>query len=159
MLALLTQGETMGTGYHAASDLLNTPLGLSHELGHSLLKLLSTVLSYLSGIPGGIFTPSLSIGAGLGFDFALLFNIDEGRQMLVLVGMTAFLAGVVQAPVTATVIVMEMTASQDQFMGLMLASVIATLVARSISRASLYEILARRLIEGLQPNSKKLSET
>ncbi|MEY2777526.1 MAG: hypothetical protein RLY30_1624 [Pseudomonadota bacterium] len=159
LIALLTKGETMGTGYHAASDLLNTPLGLSHELGHSLLKLVSTVLSYLSGIPGGIFTPSLSIGAGLGFDFALIFNITDGRQMLVLVGMTAFLAGVVQAPVTATVIVMEMTSSQDQFMSLMLSSVIATLVARSISRASLYEILARRLIEGLQPHSKKLSET
>lgn len=79
--------------------------------------------------------------------------------MLVLIGMTAFLAGVVQAPVTATVIVMEMTSSQDQFMSLMLSAVIATLVAKSISRTSLYEILARRLIEGLQPHTKKLSET
>jgi H+/Cl- antiporter ClcA len=121
--------------------------------------MLSTVLSYLSGIPGGIFTPSLSIGAGLGYDFALLFDLVEGRQMLVLIGMTAFLAGVVQAPVTATVIVMEMTSSQDQFMSLMLSAVIATLVAKSISRTSLYEILARRLIEGLQHNTKKLSET
>ncbi len=158
-IALLTDGETIGTGYHAASDLLNTPLDLSHELGFSLLKMLSTVLSYLSGIPGGIFTPSLSIGAGLGYDFALLFDLREGRQMLVLIGMTAFLAGVVQAPVTATVIVMEMTSSQDQFMSLMLSAVIATLVAKSISRTSLYEILARRLIEGLQPHTKKLSET
>lgn len=158
-IALLTEGETIGTGYHAASDLLNTPLGLSHELGYSLLKLLATVLSYLSGIPGGIFTPSLSIGAGLGYDFALLFDLVEGRQMLVLIGMTAFLAGVVQAPVTATVIVMEMTSSQDQFMSLMLSSVIATLVAKSIARVSLYEVLARRLLEGLQHNTKKLSET
>jgi H+/Cl- antiporter ClcA len=158
-IALLTEGETIGTGYHAASDLLNTPLGLSHELGFSLLKLLATVLSYLSGIPGGIFTPSLSIGAGLGYDFALLFDLVEGRQMLVLIGMTAFLAGVVQAPVTATVIVMEMTSSQDQFMSLMLSSVIATLVAKSIARVSLYEVLARRLLEGLQDNTKKLSET
>jgi H+/Cl- antiporter ClcA len=62
----------------------------------------------LSTLPGGIFSPSLAIGAGLGANVASLFaGIDVSAMMLI--GMVAYLAGVVQAPITAFVIVMEMT--------------------------------------------------
>ena len=97
------------------------------------------------------FTPSLSIGAGLGHDFSMMFGLQSLHQHLVLIGMVAFLAGVVQAPVTATVIVMEMTGSQDAFIYLMLAAVIANLTSKIICRQSIYEILARRLLETIHP--------
>ncbi|MEY3016026.1 MAG: chloride channel protein [Burkholderiaceae bacterium] len=152
VLVLLTDGSSLGTGYQTAAGLLNAdPAVDQRELGFSLVKFIATVLSYVAGIPGGIFTPSLSIGAGLGHDFSIAFGLQGLHQHLVLIGMVAFLAGVVQAPVTATVIVMEMTGSQDAFIYLMLAAVIANLTSKIICRQSIYEILARRLLETIHP--------
>jgi H+/Cl- antiporter ClcA len=152
VLLLITDGSSLGTGYQTAAGLLNAdPAVDQRELGFSLVKFVATVLSYVAGIPGGIFTPSLSIGAGLGHDFSMMFGLQSLHQHLVLIGMVAFLAGVVQAPVTATVIVMEMTGSQDAFIYLMLAAVIANLTSKIICRQSIYEILARRLLEAIHP--------
>ena len=116
VLGYLSAGQTYGTGYEQARGLVEEHSNLTPVF--ALLKLAATIVSYVSGIPGGIFAPSLSIGAGLGQVLApLVPNAPVGA--MILLGMTAYFSGVVQAPITATVIVMEMTANQSLTIALM----------------------------------------
>ncbi len=102
-------------------------------------------MSYVSGIPGGIFAPSLSIGAGLGQVLApLVPNAPVGA--MILLGMTAYFSGVVQAPITATVIVMEMTANQSLTIALMATAFLSFGFSRLVCRRPLYGALARRFL-------------
>ena len=101
------------------------------------LKFLATLASSLSGIPGGIFAPSLSIGASLGGLMASLLPTTPVGALGVL-GMAAFLTGVVQAPITAFVIASEMTESHALVIPLMLTSLTAQAAARVVCRRGLY---------------------
>jgi H+/Cl- antiporter ClcA len=111
-----------------------------------LMKLAATVLSYISGIPGGVFAPSLAVGAGLGADLApWLPGIPIGA--LAILGMVGYFTGVVQAPITAVVIVMEMTDNQSLTLPLMAAAVIAYGVSRLVCPDPMYRTLAKAFIE------------
>jgi H+/Cl- antiporter ClcA len=102
----------------------------------------ATLISYLSGIPAGLLAPSLSVGAGLGQIFADLFGESSLAYPAVL-GMSGYLAGVTQAPLTTFVIVMEMTGGHQIVLPLMLTATIATGTSKLISPA-LYRTLADR---------------
>jgi H+/Cl- antiporter ClcA len=108
-------------------------------------KLLATVVSYLSGVPGGIFAPSLSIGAGLGHWLEGLLPAAPGGAV-VLLGMVAYFAGVVQAPITAAAIVLEMTGNTAMAVPLMATSLVAYAVSRLACRRPLYATMARRFL-------------
>ena len=71
-----------------------------------------TILSTAAGVPGGIFSPSLATGAGLGNLLATIFPADP-RGPVVLLGMIAYFTGVVRAPLTAVIIIVEVTASKE----------------------------------------------
>jgi H+/Cl- antiporter ClcA len=106
-------------------------------------------LTSVSTLPGGIFSPSLAIGAGLGANVAAAFaDIDVSAVMLL--GMVAYLAGVVQAPITAFVIVMEMTANHAMLIPLMAAALIAHATSRLVCREGIYHALANRLLESVK---------
>jgi H+/Cl- antiporter ClcA len=137
---LISHGDVYGTGYHQVRAALDGHEPLSAFF--MPLKFLSTVACSISGIPGGIFSPSLSIGAGLGADIARLFSSVD-PNMLILVGMVAFLAGVVHAPITAFVIVTEMTNDHAMLIPLMAAALIANGTSRLICREGVYHALAR----------------
>jgi H+/Cl- antiporter ClcA len=138
---LLSGGATYGTGYAQARHVIEGTATL--PLFYAPLKLLATVVSYLSGIPGGIFAPSLSVGAGLGEWLAHLVP-RAPASAVVLLGMVAYFAGVVQAPITATVIVMEMTDNQHMTIPLLATAMLAFGVSRLICPYPLYGALARR---------------
>ncbi len=141
LLGLASGGSTYGTGYAQARGVVEGHATLPPL--YALLKLLATVISYLSGMPGGIFAPSLSIGAGLGEWLAhLVPHAPQGA--VVLLGMVAYFAGVVQAPITATVIVMEMTDNQRMTIPLLATAMLAFGVSRLICPRPLYGALARR---------------
>jgi len=110
-----------------------------------LWKLLATIASYLSGVPGGIFAPSLSIGAGMGQNLSALVPMAPAASV-VLLGMVAYFAGVVQAPITAAVIVMEMTGNHALMVPLMATSLLAFLVSRLVCRRPLYGSMAQRFL-------------
>ncbi len=147
-LGLASAGTTYGTGYAQAREMV---------AGHAVLparffglKMLATIVSYASGIPGGIFAPSLAVGAGLGQSIAH-FLPSAPAGAVVLLGMVAYFSGVVQAPITAAVIVMEMTDNQDMTIPLMAASFLAYGVSRLICRRPLYGALAARFISAMAP--------
>jgi H+/Cl- antiporter ClcA len=140
VLGLATHGATYGTGYQVANDLLHGKMTVSW--GYTIAKFMATVLSNVSGIPGGLFSPSLTVGAAFGSSMAPWFP-DTPLQLIVLLGMVAYFAGVTQAPITAFVIVLEITGKEVTPAPLIAAAVIATAVARIISPHSLYHTLAK----------------
>jgi H+/Cl- antiporter ClcA len=139
---LLSHGESYGTGYEAARGAVE---GRALSWTFAPLKLLATLASTLSGIPGGLFAPSLSIGAGLGSVIAHLLGV-HAIGAIVLLGMCAYFSGVVQAPITAAVIIGEMTADSGMRLPLLLAAMIAYGVSRLIQRESLYHALAENFL-------------
>ncbi|MDD5329734.1 MAG: chloride channel protein [Sulfuricella sp.] len=144
LIGLLSGGTTYGTGYQEARALLETGHALPDSYG--VLKMLATIVSYLSGIPGGIFAPSLAVGAGFGANLADLMPYAPSGAVIVL-GMVAYFAGVVQAPITAFVIVMEMTDNHGLLLPLMAASIIASMTSRLVCRKPLYKALAENFLK------------
>jgi H+/Cl- antiporter ClcA len=143
ILGYLSGGQTYGTGYEQARGMVEEHSNLTPVF--ALLKLAATIVSYVSGIPGGIFAPSLSIGAGLGQVLAPLVPHAPVGAMILL-GMTAYFSGVVQAPITATVIVMEMTANQSLTIALMATAFLSFGFSRLVCRRPLYGALAQRFL-------------
>ena len=120
------------------------------------LKFAATALSSIAGIPGGLFSPSLAVGAGIGYDVAqFLPGISTGA--IVLLGVVGYFAGVVQAPITAFVIVAEMTADNAMVVPLMATSLIGTLTARLICEEGVYQILARNYLRRYTPEETTLA--
>ncbi len=139
-LALLCGGQTLGTGYEVTRQFMDGTQP-TLPLSFPLTKLAATLFSYLSGMAGGIFAPSLAIGAGIGSTLGQLVAAAD-LKTCALVGMTAFFAGTVQAPLTAVVIVMEMTDQQAMVFYLLLSAAIAYRCARLLMPQSLYRYWA-----------------
>jgi H+/Cl- antiporter ClcA len=144
LIGAISGGTTYGTGYHEARSIMEGTGEMPETFG--LLKLLATLVSYVSGIPGGVFAPSLSIGAGIGHNLAALAPYAPAGAVIVL-GMVAYFAGVVQAPVTAFVIVIEMTDNHDMIVPLMAASLLATGCSRIVCHRPLYKALAEQFLD------------
>lgn len=147
-IALATAGMTTGTGYEITKSFMNDP-EKTLPLFYPFAKILATFFSYASGMAGGIFAPSLSIGAGLGSTMAQVAEFAD-LKVCGLLGMAAFFTGVVQAPITAVIIVMEMTDQHSLIIPLLLAAFIASGVARMIMPRSLYHFLAQQRFEAAQ---------
>jgi len=135
----LCDGHTFGTGYEETRALLD---GTVDSATFGIGKLAATLISYLSGIPGGIFAPSLAVGAGFGHNLAAFFP-NQPADALLLLGMASYFAGVVQAPLTAFVIVLEMTQNGELALPLMAATLIAHAVSRTVCPRPLYKALAK----------------
>jgi H+/Cl- antiporter ClcA len=139
LAAWATGGLTFGAGYNEAKSLLQDHPGRGLILASG--KFVASLAASASGIPGGIFAPSLATGAGLGAAFAHSGLPIGGRDAVVL-GMASYLAGVVQAPLTSAVILMEMTRDPALVGPLMLAALIARWASGLIMPESLYHVLA-----------------
>jgi H+/Cl- antiporter ClcA len=135
--------SVFGTGYAQARTVVHDGVGIDYFFAP--LKFLATSLSAISGIPGGVFSPSLAIGAGEASALHLLFP-QAALSALALIGMVAYLTGVTQAPITAFVIVAEMTNDHAMVVPLMLAALIAQAVSRQLSPEGFYHTLARNFL-------------
>jgi H+/Cl- antiporter ClcA len=142
---LLSNGTTYGTGYEAARGAVEGG-GLSFTFAP--LKFIATAASTLSGIPGGLFAPSLAVGAGLGNMIAHVLGV-HAVGAIVLLGMAAYFAGVVQAPITSFVIIGEMSGANGMVIPLMIASFIGYGISRAFQRQSLYHALAHNFLKDL----------
>ena len=142
------QGQTFGTGYHEASGALRRMY--EAPPGVALAKWAATVLSYWAGIPGGIFTPALSVGAMIGQQISQFASLETGANVLVLICMAAFLAAATQSPLTASVIVMEMTGGQNLLFWLLIGAIFASQVSRQFSPKPFYHAAAARFRQRVQ---------
>jgi len=149
LIGVLSDGLAFGTGYIEAKQIVSCTGSdscvVETGLMYPVYKILATVASYLSGIPGGIFAPSLASGAGLGSDLAALFPAELASTIVIL-GMVGYFSGVVQTPITAFVIVMEMTDNQDLVLALMATSMIATGASKLICKKPIYFALAENFM-------------
>ena len=147
LCGIVSGGDVFGTGYAQARALVQGTGDGSLIFGP--LKMVATAASSVSGIPGGLFAPSLAVGAGLGADVAALLP-SAPAQALVVLGMVAYFSGVVQAPITAFVIVAEMTNDHALVVPLMLASLIGFFASRLVCPEGVYHALSRRFVaEGM----------
>lgn len=140
LIGFLSSGTTFGTGYAEAKSLLQNEA--EPAAGFALWKALATLFSYVSGIPGGLFAPSLAVGAGIGAHLYTWAPLAPAGAMVV-ISMAAFFAGVVHAPLTALVIVTEMTGNRSLTLPLMAAALIGRGASAMVCRGSLYRELAK----------------
>jgi len=144
LMGLWTEGASFGSGYHHARDIL---AGTSESgIGFSLAKIVATWLSYFTGIPGGIFAPSLAAGAGIGAELSGFLSATP-TEALVILGMVAYFTGVVQTPITSAMIVMEMTANPSMVLPILGTAFVALGSSRLICRNTVYWSLAEDLLE------------
>ena len=106
------------------------------------IKFIGAALSFCIGASGGVFAPSLSIGAAIGIVFAGFFNLSPSEtNLIILCGMTGFLTSVTRSPFTCSILVIEMTNSHHVIFYIMLTALFAGLTATAASRRSLYDRL------------------
>ena len=146
--------EVLGNGYSATTELLHqVSPSVYLVLGLLAAKMLATAVTIGSGTVGGVFTPTLFLGAALGSLFGTLLHLGGMAQILptgafALVGMGSALAATTHSPLLAIVMVFELSLNYSLMPPLMLACVISTLVARRLQKESIYtEPLRRKGVE------------
>ncbi|MCH8030085.1 MAG: chloride channel protein [Candidatus Dadabacteria bacterium] len=140
----------LGNGYEHADLALKGELSVLIILGLIILKPLATAITLGSGWPGGVFAPSILIGASLGSGFGLvvgylLSSATPLGSAYSTVGMGTFLAAVTQAPLTSIFLIFEMTANYQVVIPIMISSVLASAVSRFLAGGSLESIELKRM--------------
>ena len=139
--------QAMGVGYQYVGQALNGNMGLKLMAMLVVLKLVAVVVSYGSGNAGGIFGPSLFIGAMLGGTVGTvahhLFPAHTATPgAYALVGMGTAFAGIVRAPMTSVLMIFEMTQDYAVIVPLMISNMISLFIASRLQKQPIYEALA-----------------
>lgn len=161
-LAWVSDGASSGTGYLQARALIlqGSPDYLAtlcaedvaamesarEAVGawYPLQRAAASMLVLATGIPGGLFDPSFSVGAGLGHVTAPWLEVTGATvQGIILLWVVAYFSGVVQSPMTAFIILLEMTGAVAFTLPLAAAAIIAFEASRRVCPVALYEALAR----------------
>jgi CIC family chloride channel protein len=140
--------EVAGNGYEPLNVILDQRMMLTTVSLLLVGKVLATGASVGSGVPGGIFTPMLLLGAALGtlvaHAFTVVFSIPTIAGSFALVGMAATTAASIHAPITAAVLVFELSGDYAIVLPLLLSTTIATLFSRLLGSESIYDTELRR---------------
>lgn len=132
-------GLTWGTGYGAARAMI---VGVDAPLWFGPAKFLATLATAVAGLPGGIFAPSLAVGAGIGNLLRWMFPASPSSAIVIL-GMVGYFAGVVRAPLTAVIILSETTVSRGLMLPMFATAFIADWASQFVCREKLYHGLSR----------------
>jgi CIC family chloride channel protein len=141
--------EVWGNGYEVVNSLLHEPWTWTALLTVLVFKLIATAATAGSGAVGGIFTPTLFVGAVLGCLYGIGVHTiwpdsTSAPFAYAMVGMGAFLAAATHAPLMAILMIFEMTLSYQVMLPLMVSCVIAYFIARTSEQTSMYEVTLRR---------------
>ena len=147
LLGLIGGGLSFGSGYGITAQVVSGQATLPWYA--PITRFLATLVTYHTGIPGGIFAPALAVGAAVGFDASSLFSL--GTVPVITLCMTGFLAAVTQAPITSAIIVMEMVDSHSMVLSLMAVALVSRAVSSRLG-GELYQRLAERFLEPLPPS-------
>jgi len=139
--------QVLGVGYGYVGDALNGRMALKMMALLVVLKLLATTMSYSSGNAGGIFGPSLFIGAMLGgtvgrIAHRLLPGYTATAGAYALVGMGTAFAGIVRAPMTSVLMIFETTHDYEVIVPLMISNLVSFFISSRLQREPIYDALA-----------------
>jgi CIC family chloride channel protein len=141
--------QVLGVGYTYVGSALNGTMALKLMLLLVVLKLIGVTVSYSSGNAGGIFGPSLFLGAMLGgaigtVAHSLLPGYTATPGAYALVGMGALFAGIVRAPMTSVLMIFEMTRDYAVIVPLMIANLTSFFISSRFQKQPIYEALAHQ---------------
>jgi CIC family chloride channel protein len=135
-----------GVGYEYVDQALNGEMVLTAMVMLGGLKIIATITSYVSGNAGGIFAPTLFIGAMTGGAIGHVVNTyapfptaDAGAYALV--GMGALFAGIIRAPMTSVFMIFELTQDYEILVPLMVANMLSLWLSRRLQREPIYTAL------------------
>jgi chloride channel protein, CIC family len=150
---LLAFPQVFGVGYGAINLALMDKLSVGLFVALILIKILATSVTIGSGGSGGVFAPSLFIGAMTGGAFgwavhSMFPGVTAGPAAYALVAMGALVAGSTHAPITAILIIFEMTNDYKIILPLMISCIISTVVASTLKKGNIYTLkLLRRGVD------------
>jgi chloride channel protein, CIC family len=139
--------EVLGVGYNYVEKVLNGDIVLKLVVLLAVLKIVATAACYASGNAGGIFGPSLFIGAMMGaavggVAHALFPGYTAGAGAYALVGMGTAFAGIVRTPLTSVIMIFEITRDYSIIVPLMISNLIAFFISHKLQKQPIYEALA-----------------
>jgi CIC family chloride channel protein len=141
--------QVLGVGYDQVERVLNGDIILKVVVILAALKIIATSVAYASGNAGGVFGPSLFIGAMVGASVGavahLLFpTLTAGPGAYALVGMGAAFAGIIRTPLTSVIMIFELTRDYTIIVPLMISNLIAFYISQKLQRVPIYEALAQQ---------------
>lgn len=144
-LVIASAPITAGNGYDGITAMIAAPPTVAMALGLLALKLVATVASVSSGAPGGVFTPSMFLGASLAIALQraltlLAPSLVGSSTSMAFVGMASMVAATTHAPLTAAVLAIELSGSAALSLPLLFAVGLSSLVARRLDPDNIYEV-------------------
>lgn len=147
---LIAFPEAVHGGEKFVLQMSNVSLGVLALIVLCVLRFSGSVLSYSTGVPGGIFAPMLAIAASIGLAIGTLSNdmilIADVEKACAILAMGAFFTASVRAPIVATILVMELTNTYDLLLPMMIACVSASITAQILNGKPIYELLLERTL-------------
>jgi CIC family chloride channel protein len=153
MIGVLGAPQVMGAGYQAMDSAMRGHFTWQFLVLLAVLKIVATLLSFISGTPGGMFAPTLFIGAMLGAavgeaEHALLPHLSVSPGTYALVGMGVLFAGFLRAPMTSVFMILEVSGNYAIILPVIVANTVSYLVARTLQPVAIFDALTRQ--DGLE---------
>ena len=153
IIALLGAPQVMGAGYDAIDEAMHGRFTWQFLAILAGLKIVATLLSFVSGTPGGMFAPTLFIGAMLGAavggaEHAILPHLTVSPGTYALVGMGVLFAGFLRAPMTSVFMVLEVSGNYSIIVPVIIANTIAYVISRGLRPIAIFDLLTRQ--DGLE---------
>jgi CIC family chloride channel protein len=154
--------QVMGAGYEAMDEAMHGRFTWQFLALLAGLKIVATLLSFVSGTPGGMFAPTLFIGAMLGAavggaEHAVLPHLSGSPGTYALVGMGVLFAGFLRAPMTSVFMVLEVSGNYSIILPVIVANTIAYVISRGLQPIAIFDVLTRQ--DGLElPSTEEQRE-
>jgi CIC family chloride channel protein len=151
LIGILALGvpQVMGAGYDSIDQVMHGQFGWRLLLVLCIVKLLATTISFVAGTPGGLFAPTLFMGAMLGgavcaIERRVAPGVTGPIGAYALVGMGTMFAGILRAPMTSVFMIVEVSGNYSIILPVMISNTIAYLVSRHFQAHALFDVLGRQ---------------
>jgi H+/Cl- antiporter ClcA len=152
-LGVIISVQSFGSGKHIMVSTLFTDQKYL-EWYIPVTRFFGTLVSFTNGASGGIFAPSLAVGASIGSVFSGWFHLTPSNSnLMILCGMVGFLTGITRSPFTSAILVLEMTSSGNIIFYLMMAGLSANLISTLVDKHSFYDHLKVQYIKEIDTHS------
>lgn len=148
-IGMLGAPQVMGAGYNYIDEAMHGQFTWQFLAMLALLKIIATLLSFVSGTPGGMFAPTLFIGAMLGAavsgaQHAILPHLSWSPGTYALVGMGVLFAGFLRAPMTSVFMVLEVSGNYSIILPVIVANTFAYVISRALQPTAIFDALSRQ---------------